>query len=335
VLRRLVLAAFHTEFPLAKSGRVAPNQVANHDPRIRSRAAVFRRYWGVTDDTAISAEAVRAELDRVLASKGFQNAGRLSRLLRHVTEKTLAGDADQLKEYAVGVEVFDRSASYDPRLDSIVRVEAGRLRSRLDEYYANNGASSQIRIDLPRGGYVAQFTRREPSADRARPVPSRAPRRVAVLLAASALVAVAVALSLWLYEAKSRPGGPAVAVLPFSQYSDTPQLAVVAARLTDDVTSELARLGRVSVVSHTSAMQFAGVRKPLREIAGALNASFIVEATVEAQPDGLKVVARLVNASTDRKVWVKDYHGRTESLTDLSRAIAADIAAAVLAPRAG
>lgn len=296
--------------------------------------ALFGRYWGVTDDTAISAEAVRAELDRVLASRGFQNAGRLSRLLRHVTEKTLAGDADQLKEYAVGVEVFDRDASYDPRLDSIVRVEAGRLRSRLDEYYANNGVNSQIRIELPRGGYVAQFTRRQPNVDRGHQVTSRAPRRVAILLAGGVLIAIAVALSLWL-SAKSRPDGPAVAVLPFSQYSDTPELATVAARLTDDVTSELARLGRVGVVSHTSAMQFAGVRKPLREIAGALHATFIVEATVEAQPDGIKVVARLVNASTDRKVWVKDYRGRAAALADLSRTIAADIAAAVLAPRTG
>ena len=84
---------------------------------------------------------MRAELDRVLASKGFQNAGRLSRAApRH--GKNLAGDADQLKEYAVGVDVFDRDASYDPRIDSIVRVEAGRLRSRLDECYANGGVAS-------------------------------------------------------------------------------------------------------------------------------------------------------------------------------------------------
>ena len=114
----------------------------------------------MSDEPAIPVEAVRAELERVLASKGFQNAGRLSRLLRHVTEKTLAGSADQLKEYALGVDVFDRDASYDPRLDSIVRVEAGRLRSRLDDYYANGGVANEIRIDLPRGGYVPHFIRR-------------------------------------------------------------------------------------------------------------------------------------------------------------------------------
>lgn len=91
-------------------------------------------------DSPIPAEAITAELDRILASKGFANAGRLSRLLRYVVERTLAGEADQLKEYAVGVEVFDRDDKYDPRLDSIVRVEAGRLRSRLEEYYNGEGA---------------------------------------------------------------------------------------------------------------------------------------------------------------------------------------------------
>jgi adenylate cyclase len=291
----------------------------------------------VIDEPVIPAEAVRAELDRVLASKGFQNAGRLSRLLRHVTEKTLAGQADQLKEYAVGVEVFDRDASYDPRLDSIVRVEAGRLRSRLDEYYANGGLTSEIRIDLPRGGYVAQFARRAPASKAKSDVTPNAPdvavsrrRNLFILLAAGILVIAALSLRL---SFKSRPAAPAVAVLAFSEHSDNAQLAGAAAALTDDVTSELARLGRVDVVSHTSAMQFAGAKKPLREIAAALNAAFVVEGTVESEPGGLKVVARIVNAATDRKVWVQDYHGRPDALPDLSREIANGIATAVLARR--
>ena len=103
------------------------------------------------DVTPIPGPDVRAELDRILASKGFANAGRLSKLLRYVVEKTLAGETDQLKEYAVGIEVFERDEKYDPRLDSIVRVEAGRLRSRLDEYYNADGSSSPIRIALASG----------------------------------------------------------------------------------------------------------------------------------------------------------------------------------------
>ena len=112
--------------------------------------------------------------------------------------------------------------------------------------------------------------------------------------------------------------------------TSSPIFAGVAARLTDDVTSELARLGRVGVVSHTSAMQFAGVKKPLREIAAELNANFVVEGTIVTEPAGIKVVARIVNVATDRKAWVRDYHGRPDALNDLSRKMADDIATAVL-----
>ena len=286
---------------------------------------------------AIPADEVRAELDRVLASKGFQNAGRLSRLLRYVTEKTLAGDADQLKEYAVGVEVFDRDASYDPRLDSIVRVEAGRLRSRLDEYYANGGLEADIRIELPRGGYVAQFKRREIASPTAQAPHLRQgyggqaspkPRALLIVLAGSAFIIAA--LTLWLSAWRSGPKLPSVAVLPFAEYSENAQLAGVAAQLNDEVTSELARLAKVGVVSHTSVMQLAGVKKPLRDIAATLDANFICEATINPEAGGIKVVVRLVNADTDRKVWVQDYHGRVDTLHDLSVEIAGDVATAIL-----
>lgn len=284
----------------------------------------------------VSADAVRSELERILASKSFQNAGRLSRLLRYVTEKTLSGESEHLKEYAVGVEVFDRDASYDPRVDSIVRVEAGRLRSRLDEYYANDGAASELRIALPKGGYVAQFTTpgaRDPDRLRPRDLETSRPpvtRLSARLILVAGGVAIIAAVSLWLSAWRSRAEQPSVAVLAFSAYSGDGQLAALAAQLNDDVTSEMARLGTVGVVSHTSVMQFAGVRKPLREIAAALDADFLMEATVDAEPGGLRVVARLVNAHTDRKAWVQDFHGRADALHDLSRQIAADTAAAIL-----
>jgi len=295
-------------------------------------------YWGVIEEPPIPADAIHAELDRVLASKGFQNAGRLSRLLRYVTEKTLAGDADQLKEYSVGVEVFDRDASYDPRIDSIVRVEAGRLRSRLDEYYANGGAMSEILIELPRGGYVAQFKRRVSNPIAQAPIPqassptphasSPKPQALFIVLAGSVLIIAA--LSLWLSAWRAGPRLPSVAVLPFAEYSENAQLAGVAIEFNDAVTTELARLGKVGVVSHTSVMQYAGVKKPLREIAAALDANFVVEATIQTEPAGIKVVARIVNAATDRKAWVQDYHGRLDALHDLAVEIADDIATAVL-----
>jgi TolB-like protein len=279
-------------------------------------------------------DAIRAQLERILASKGFVTAGRLSRLLRHAVEKTLAGETDQLKEYSVGMEVFDRDDKYDPRVDSIVRVEAGRLRSRLDEYYMSDGAADPIRISLPRGAYVAQFEARVSPPPTAAPTEApvtSAPRRVwAAWAVAAGVIGIALALTTWIGWSPSRVGPPSVAVLAFEQYSASEDDGAVAAQLTDNVTAELARLGTVSVVSHTSAMQFAGERKPLREIADALNASYIVEASIENVDGGISVMARLVNAATDRKVWVQDFAGRTDDLRNLSRNIASGVHSAVL-----
>ncbi|MDP3718051.1 MAG: hypothetical protein Q8T13_09845 [Acidobacteriota bacterium] len=283
-------------------------------------------------------DAVHEQLDRILASKGFVSAGRLSRLLRHIVERTLAGETDQLKEYSVGMEVFDRDDKYDPRIDSIVRVEAGRLRSRLEEYYGTDGAADAVRISLPRGAYVALFEPHQaaPPAPAQEPETIESPRRVwAAWALSTGVVALVVAVVTWVGWSRSAEGPPSVAVLAFEQYSASEEDGATAAQLTDHVTAELARLGTVSVVSHTSAMQFAGERKPLREIAQALNAAFVVEASIENVSGGIRVMARVVNAATDRKIWVEDYGGRPGDLAGLSRQIAAGVSAAVLrAPRA-
>jgi len=98
-----------------------------------------------------------AELDRILSSAAFANVERPGRFLRHVVETALRGESGLLKESVVGVEVFERTASWDPRLDPIVRQEAGRLRKRLTRYYGSEGAGSSLRIELPVGGYVPEF----------------------------------------------------------------------------------------------------------------------------------------------------------------------------------
>jgi len=274
---------------------------------------------------------ITAELERILASKGFATAGRLSRLLRYVVEKTLAGEADQLKEYAVGIEVFDRDDKYDPRLDSIVRVEAGRLRSRLDEYYNGEGAASPIRISLPRGGYVAQFETRE-ATPAAVPAAAQKGRGWAAWPLTAGLICAVAAMVVWLGGWNRTPpkSGPAIAVLAFGQTRPTAEDDSLAARLTEGVTTELARLGTVGVASHTGAMQFAGMRRPLREIAAALNTSFILEASVEREPDGVLVTTRIVNAETDRKIWVADYRGAADDVRGISQRIAFDVSAELL-----
>jgi len=109
--------------------------------------------------TSISWEEERAELQAVLGSAAFARSPALSHLLSYLCEKTFAGETDQIKEYSVAVDVFDRQDSFDQDTDSIVRVQANRLRKRLGEYYAKEGAAHTIHITVPVGQYVPVFSR--------------------------------------------------------------------------------------------------------------------------------------------------------------------------------
>src|SRR5262245_8025930 len=105
--------------------------------------------------------ATRAQLERILAGPGFARNERLSRFLRYLVECHLAGDEAAAKESLIGIEVFGRKVDFDPKVDSIVRTEAARLRARLLEYYAGAGAGDELVIDVPKGGYVPVVRRRD------------------------------------------------------------------------------------------------------------------------------------------------------------------------------
>src|SRR5258708_17572156 len=100
----------------------------------------------------MEAERVRAQLDRILTSAAFAEADRAGRFLRFVVESTLAGRESEIKESVIGVEVLGRNSSFDPRMDPIVRVEAGRLRARLSSYYQSEGNGDPVLARLSQLG---------------------------------------------------------------------------------------------------------------------------------------------------------------------------------------
>ena len=108
---------------------------------------------------SVSRPAERAELQVVLQSPLFSRSPTLSHLLSYLCEKAFAGQTEQIKEYSVALDVFDRHESFDQDTDSIVRVQANRLRKRLSEYYASEGAAHPIHIAVPVGQYVPVFDR--------------------------------------------------------------------------------------------------------------------------------------------------------------------------------
>jgi len=107
----------------------------------------------------VSAAEIRQEVDNILKSEQFRNSGRLSSFLEYVCSKHIAGSANELNEYLLGLEVFDRKPGFSPSEDSIVRVRAHELRRRLREYYSGEGQANPIRVTLPKGHYAPKFVR--------------------------------------------------------------------------------------------------------------------------------------------------------------------------------
>ncbi len=109
--------------------------------------------------------AEQAELEALLASRTFVRAPLLSRMLAYICEQSLQGNSDALKEYSIGTLALGRGDDFDPDKDSVVRVMATRLRKRLAEYYAREGAGHHVKIFLSEVGYTPVFVA-EPSAER-------------------------------------------------------------------------------------------------------------------------------------------------------------------------
>lgn len=109
-------------------------------------------------------EASSAQIQRILQSKAFRTSEVHRNLLNYLAEKSLSGDAENLKEYTVGLDVFAKPSSYDPRQESTVRMHVARLRQKLSEYYRTEGLEDPILVDLPKGGFRVTFESRQTAA---------------------------------------------------------------------------------------------------------------------------------------------------------------------------
>lgn len=273
---------------------------------------------------------MRAELERILASRCFEQAGRSSSFLRFVVEQTLAGQGDRLKGYTVAIEVFGRPADFDAQADPLVRVEAGRLRRRLVEYYADEGAANPVRIELPRGSYsiVSAYSEPKmaasaaaadslPTAELGPPPPAHVAarnrkrwRRIRSLVVVAVLSAGAAVILFQPHEAdtvqrmgaSSIPGSPPIVVLPFEVLDDSDGLTELAAALTEEVFLVLGgpeALVVPAVPSVTSAAAPAG---------------YVLSGSVRELEGQVRITARVVRADAGTQVWSAAYDEPVEAL---------------------
>ena len=260
----------------------------------------------------IQGEAARQELERVLASPVFARSERLSRLLRFLVERHLQGRDAELKESLIAIEVFGRQPDYDPKLDSIVRSEAARLRSRLIEYYAGEGSRDPLVIELPKGGYTPRFRQPEMApagTDGARKTHSRQ-----VWLAAALAVVALAATGWWWVSRKSAP--IAIAVMPLENLSHDPANDYFADGLTDELIRSLSLIDELAPRSRTSSFAFKGRPRNVHEVGKQLGADYIVEGSVLRAGQQLRINVQLIRVRDDFPLWTGRYE---REVTDVFR----------------
>jgi len=253
-------------------------------------------------------QAFRDELERVLSGSGFSRNARLSRFLRFLVERHLEGRDEEIKESLIAVEVFGRKPDYDPRVDSIVRTEAGRLRARLIEYYAGEGNQNPGVIEVPKGGYVPLLHDARP------PEPRASPRFARWMLAIAATLAIGAALVAG-WGGWGRAREPIrIAVLPLENLGPDSSHAYFADGLTDELIRGLSIIEGLEVRSQTSSFAFQGKPRNVREAGTQLGVDYVLEGSVLRSGQRLRINTQLVRVRDDVSVWSESFE---RDLTDV------------------
>jgi TolB-like protein/Tfp pilus assembly protein PilF len=283
---------------------------------------------------------VRQQLERILADPAFSGATRRSRLLRYLVEQALEDRAEALKESVIATEVFDRAPNYDPQVDSVVRVEAARLRVRLSRYYDQAGPDEPVRIEIPKGGYRPAFVFRdgtpessavgaEVEPDEIQPgqetaYPDLRRRRSKVGIAGAAIVLVLTALTVWRIRAVPRAPAtsPSIAVLPFLNLSVDSADEYLGDGISEELTEALSEFNDLRVVSRTSAFQYKGKAADVRDIGEKLRAVAVIEGSVVRRGSQFHVIAQLIRTSDGYHLWSHTYDTSVAELSSVEAGIA-------------
>jgi serine/threonine-protein kinase len=255
-------------------------------------------------------------LKRILASDVFVRSERMKRFLNFTVEQTLLGKTDSLKEYSIALAAFDKLESFDPRVDPIVRVEAGRLRSKLREYYESEGRGDDLVITFRKRSYVPTFSFREPAAAEDPRNKSRAAR---VKVSAEATPPPVPST----FEFDS------VAVLPFADLSAKQNQEYFCDGMTEEIVNALGRIPGLQVAARTSAMQFRDRGLDVREIGDRLGVAAVIEGGVRISGKRVRVTAQLINVADGYHLWSDVYDRKMEDIFDLQLEISQAIVRAL------
>ena len=247
----------------------------------------------------VPATAVRDQLARVVNSPGFVSSARLCRFLTHIVNRTIDGSIDNLKEFSIAMEVFDRTSEYDPNIDAIVRVEARRLRAKLKAYYEEGqGTVDPVLIGLRPGSYVPVFRWLDTE-------PAKHPREEI---------------------GATGPGRTCIAVLPFVNMSPEPEQDYFCDGISEEITNSLTHLSGLNVIARTSAFHFKGASVDIREVGQRLGADLVIEGSVRKAGEQLRITAQMIQSESGHHVWSETFRRELKDVFAIQEEIAQSVA---------
>ncbi len=273
---------------------------------------------------AVEPEEIRSQLARMLDDEVFRTSPRLSAFLRHVVERKLEGKTDDLGEFAIAHEVFGRDASFDSRIDSIVRVSARKLRAKLVSYYEGAGSSDPIRILLPTPGYVPAFEVNRAAVPSATASGNRAIRtRAAAVSAMAFVIAVVAGILVWIRPDTPSPASTAiVAVLPLRTLPSNAADGTFAEAMTAEIVAQLAQAEGISVLVPKESLDF--------EQSAEMSVDYLLEGVVVQSRDRLRLTAHITAAASQHLSWGDSFEAAVTDPIDAQRGLAQELSRAVV-----
>jgi len=300
------------------------------------------KQWSVAEEGTI-----REQIARICASRHFQQARRRQRFLEYVVNETVEGRGARLKGYTIALAVFDRPKSFDAAVDPVVRIEAGRLREKLRDYYEVDGKTDAVYIELPKGAYVPVIAFRHapdltgpPVAaatgpvllaqiDEQLPVTSEAAaasalrswlvplKRYRMAGLAAACMAIAALIGVLHHIAQAPPEttvpflhaskAPAIAVLPFVNLSGDPKQEYFSDGLTEDILTALSHARDLRVLARNTTFQYKGQTFDVTRLGQELKVRYVLEGSVRQTDDRIRVAAQLIDVDTGTTIWADRY----------------------------
>lgn len=230
-------------------------------------------------DSSLAPAAIRKQISKILKAPEFRSAKILADFLRYIVHETLKGNEESLKEYVIAIEVLKKSPEFNPQLDAVVRIHAGRLRRSLKNYYLNTGIQDPIKISIPKGRYIPYFKKNSGNSIIAYSQPTDDDLKVTSI--------------------------PTIALIPFNEFEGNDRVNVICSILCQDLTINLSHASELKVISNFSSEIAKGSFSSQEDIINHLGVDYLITGSCYVDGENIEIAIQLHQTAEKQIVWAE------------------------------